>query len=156
MSRFLTAVLAMGAATISAGFAPDTAGTADRQALNQTSVAIRDAFSRGDVTSIMAYHHPDVEKSFGPDSRVVGKAAVEAAAAATLKAYTLTFVENNVETLAIRGDTAIEVTRFLIRGVPRGKGMPFEFKGRTQVVYVRYSPSPTNWAVFRELIQPTT
>lgn len=104
----------------------------------------------------MAYHHPDVEKSFGPHSRLVGKAAVAAEASDTLKTYTLTFVENDVESLAVRGDTAVEVTRFVIRGVPRGEGTPFTFKGRTQVVYVRCSSSPTGWAVFRELIQPTT
>jgi ketosteroid isomerase-like protein len=155
MSRYLTVIIAMGAASILAAAAPEPTG-ADQRALNQTSIAIRDAFARGDVRSIMAFHHPDVEKSFGPASRVVGEAAVAAGAADTLKAYTLTFVENNVESLAVRGDTAIEVTRFVIKGVPRGKGMPFTFKGRTQVVYVRYSSSPTKWAVFRELIQPTT
>jgi hypothetical protein len=68
----------------------------------------------------------------------------------------LRFVENNVESLAIRGDAAIEVTRFLIQGTPRGEGKPFSFRGRTQVVYVRYAASPTRWAVFRELIQPAT
>ena len=104
----------------------------------------------------MAYHHPDVEKSFGTNSRVVGEAALEAGAADTLKTYTLRFVETNVESVAVRGDTAIEVTRFVIQGVPRGEGLPFTFKGRTQVVYVRYAPSPTKWAVFRELIQPAT
>lgn len=45
---------------------------------------------------------------------------------------------------------------FVIRGVPRGAGEPFTFKGRTQVAYVRYAASPTHWAVFRELIQPST
>jgi ketosteroid isomerase-like protein len=156
MSRHLVAILAVSAASSVAAIAAEPTDTADRRALNQTSIAIRDAFARGDVAGIMAYHHPEVEKSFGPDSRVVGKAAVAVGAADTLKAFALTFVENDVESLAIRGDTAVEVTRFAIRGVPRGDGKPFTFKGRTQVVYVRYDPSPTKWAVFRELIQPIT
>lgn len=155
MRGYLRAVLAMVAASILTSAAPESTA-ADQWALRQTSIGIRDAFARGDVKTIMAYQHPDVEKSFGPDSRVAGKAAVAAGAADTLRTYKLTFIENHVESLAVRGDTAIEVTRFVIRGVPRGEGMPFMFKGRTQVVYVRYSFSPTRWAVFRELIQPTT
>jgi hypothetical protein len=30
------------------------------------------------------------------------------------------------------------------------------FRGRTQVVYVRYKRSPTGWASIREIIQPAT
>lgn len=152
----LSVIIAIGLAQTGAMAAHIPSEAADRQALQQTSIAIRTAFADGDVKAIMAYHHPQVEKSFGPDNRVVGKAAVEDGVARTLKAFSLTFVENTVESLAIRGDTAIEVTRFLIQGTPRGEGKPFTFRGRTQVVYVRYAASPTGWAVFRELIQPAT
>jgi len=41
-------------------------------------------------------------------------------------------------------------------GAPRKEGLPFTFKGRTQVVYGRYAANLTKWAVFRELIQPET
>lgn len=156
MNRYSRIALALGATGILTASAREPTDAADHRALNQTSIAIRDAFARGDIKTIMAYHHPDVEKSFGPASRVVGRAAVEAGAADTSKTFTLRFVENTVESLAVRGDTAIEVTRFVILGVPRKEGLPFTFKGRTQVVYVRYAASPTKWAVFRELIQPAT
>lgn len=152
----LPMIIAIGLAQTGAIAADTPREAADRQALQQTSIAIRTAFADGNVKAIMAYHHPQVEKSFGPDSRVVGKAAVEDSAANTLKAFSLNFVENNVESLAIRGDTAIEITRFLIQGTPRREGKPFTFRGRTQVIYVRYAASPTGWAVFRELVQPTT
>ncbi|WP_139809919.1 YybH family protein [Sphingomonas azotifigens] len=152
----LSVIIAIGLAQTGAMAAHAPREAADRQALQQTSIAIRTAFADGNVKAIMAYHYPQVEKSFGPDSRVVGKAAVEDDVANTLKVFRLNFVENNVESLAIRGDTAIEVTRFLIQGTPRGEGKPFTFRGRTQVVYVRYAASPTGWAVFRELIQPAT
>jgi hypothetical protein len=58
-----------------------------------------------------------------------------------------------VENLWIRGDTAVEQTAFTIDVRPKIHGYPFVFKGRTQVVYVRYGDSPTGWACIRELIQ---
>jgi hypothetical protein len=35
----------------------------DRNALQQTSVAIRAAFARADVATILEYHHPEVVKA---------------------------------------------------------------------------------------------
>jgi hypothetical protein len=61
--------------------------------------------------------------------------------------------ENHVENLWIRGDTAVEQTAFLINVKPKIHGYPFVFKGRSQVVYVRYKDSPTGWACIRELMQ---
>lgn len=127
-------IIAIGFVQTGAIAAFNTREAADRQALQQTSIAIRTAFADGNVRAIMAYHHPAVEKSIGPDSRVVGKAAVEEGAVNTLKAFSVNFAENNVESLAIRGGTTVEVTRFLIHGTPRGAGKPFTFRGRTQVV----------------------
>ena len=75
---------------------------------------------------------------------------------ATLQEFTLEFVENQVESLLIEGNTAFEQTLFAIRGTPKGGGAPFLFKGRTMVVYIRYKNSPTGWASIREMIQPAT
>jgi hypothetical protein len=36
---------------------------AERDSLKNTSIAIRDAFSKGDVDRILAFHHPDVIKA---------------------------------------------------------------------------------------------
>jgi hypothetical protein len=58
--------------------------------------------------------------------------------------------------MLIQGDTAVELTDFVIQGTPRKQGEPFLFRGRAMVVYVRYKDSPTDWASIREIIQPAT
>jgi hypothetical protein len=68
----------------------------------------------------------------------------------------LEFVENQVESLLIEGNTAVEQTLFAIKGTPKAGEESFLFKGRTMVVYIRYEKSPTGWASIREMIQPAT
>jgi ketosteroid isomerase-like protein len=108
----------------------------DRVALQKTGEAIRAAFARGDIETIMAYHHPDVIKL------------------GTLQAFNLEFEQFRDENIFFQGDTAVEQSVFTIKGTPKGGGPPFLFKGRSLVVYVRYKKSPTGWASIRELIQP--
>jgi ketosteroid isomerase-like protein len=127
---------------------------ADRAALARAGDRIRAAFARGDVKAVMACHHPAVEKSFGPDSRLVGKPAVEANLADTLATNRLEFISNTIESLMIDGDVAVEQSLFAIRGTPRAGGTPWTFRGRTQVVYVRDTSNPCGWATIRELVQP--
>lgn len=148
---------AVGLAAISlacAGAAAPNNEAADRAALSRMSQDIRLAFGRGDVAAIMACHDDAVEKSFQPGSRLVGKAAVEENLRTTLAANRLTFVSNEVESLFIRGDVAVEQTSFAIQGTPKAGGEPWTFKGRTQVVYVRNAASPCGWSTIRELVQP--
>jgi ketosteroid isomerase-like protein len=125
-----------------------------RESLQKTGQAIRDAFARGDVAAIMAYHHPDVMKALSYDKYLAGRDAVEADLRGNLQKFNLEFTESRVENLLIRGDTAVEQSAFTIRGTPRKGGEPFLFRGRALVVYVRYDKSPTGWASIRELIQP--
>ena len=127
---------------------------ADRAALERAGTLIRAAFARGDVEAVMACHHPDVEKSFGPNSRLVGRPAVEANLAATLATNRLEFLSNTVESLMINGDVAVEQAVFAIRGTPKAGGAPWVFRGRTQVVYLREPGNPCGWATIRELVQP--
>jgi ketosteroid isomerase-like protein len=128
----------------------------DREALQKTSEAIRAAFARGDVAAVMTYHHPDVIKALGFRKCLTGRDAVEADLRKTLLQFHLEFEENRVESLLLQGDTAVEQTVFAIKSTPKSGGEPFVFKGRTQVVYVRYKESPTGWASIREIIQPAT
>ena len=74
----------------------------------------------------------------------------------TFQQFHLDFVENQVESLLLEGNTAIEQTLFTIRGTPLQGGTPFLFKGRSMIVYIRYKESPTGWATIREIIQPAT
>ena len=128
----------------------------DRELLQKTSEGIRSAFARGDVATIMAYHHPDVIKALSFRKYLTGRDAVEADLRGTLQQFSLEFEENHVESLLIQGDTAVEQTIFAIKSTPKSGGQPYMFKGRTQVVYVRYGGSPTGWASVREIIQPAT
>ncbi|GAB4032428.1 YybH family protein [Spirosoma jeollabukense] len=130
--------------------------TTDRASLEKTSQAIRTAFARGDVAAILTYHHPDVVKALSYTKYLKGRDAVKVDLEGTLQGFTLEFKDNQVESLFIQGDTAIEQALFTIKGIPKKGGEPFFFKGRAQVVYVRYKQSPTGWASIREIIQPAT
>ncbi|MEP7317982.1 MAG: DUF4440 domain-containing protein, partial [Panacibacter sp.] len=118
--------------------------------------AIRAAFASGDIASIILYHHPDVIKALGYNKYLKGRDAVEADLKGTFKNFNLFFRENQVESLLIQGNTAIEQTLFTIEGTPKDGSKPFVFKGRAMVVYTRYKLSPTGWASIREIIQPAT
>lgn len=128
----------------------------DREALKKTSEAIRAAFARGDVATILQFHHPDVVKALSYTKLIIGRAALEEDLIDTLQQFNLQWKENRVESLLILGDTAIEQTLFTIQGTPKNGGKPFLSKGRAQIVYLRYKNSPTGWATIREIIQPAT
>jgi ketosteroid isomerase-like protein len=128
----------------------------DRKALEQTSISIREAFAKGDIPTIISYHHPDVVKALGYKNFLNGRDAVEADLKGTLKKILLNFKENKVESLLIKGNVATEIALFTIEGTPKDGSKPFTFKGRAMIVYVRYKASPTGWASIREVIQPAT
>lgn len=115
----------------------------DRREIQQTGDAVRAAFARGDIDGIMVYHHPDVIKALTPAPYVIGSAAVRAGLVGTLEAFSLTFTTSNVDNTFFQGDTAIETSTFAITGTPKHGGEPFVFKGRSMVVYVRSSKSPS-------------
>lgn len=134
----------------------DAGPDADRAALQRTSEAIRAAFAKGDVAEAMAYHHPDVAKTLAYHKYLKGRDEVAADLRGTLQEFKLEFVENQVESLLIEENAAVEQTLFTIKGTPKTGGQPFLFKGRAMVVYVRYKESPTGWASIREMIQPAS
>jgi ketosteroid isomerase-like protein len=133
-----------------------TGRNTDRDSLVKTSEAIRAAFARGDIATIMAYHHPDVVKSLSYGNYLTGRDALQGDVAATLQRFHLEWKENQVRSILIQGDTAVELTDFTIQGTPKNQGEPFLFKGRAMIVYIRYKDSPTGWASIREIIQPAT
>jgi ketosteroid isomerase-like protein len=129
---------------------------ADRDSLRRTGDAIRAAFSRGDVNAILLYHHADVIKALNYPDFQKGKETLRNQLKGTLDSFHLEFVENKIESMFINGGTAVEQTLFTIKGIPKGRGKPFTFKGRSMIVYVKYKGSPTGWATIREMIQPST
>jgi ketosteroid isomerase-like protein len=126
----------------------------DQAAIEKTSLAVRAAFARGDVETIILYHHPEVNKALAWNRYLVGRDAVAADLRATFQNYRLEFLEDKIESLRIHGDTAIQQDVVLIKGTPKQDGKPFLFRGRALVVLVRYKKSPTGWATLHEIIQP--
>jgi ketosteroid isomerase-like protein len=126
----------------------------DRASLQKTGEAIRAAFARGDIETIMAYHHPDVIKATTYDRYRVGRDAVKADLLATFQTFNLSFEQYRNENTFFQGDTAVEQSLFIIKASPKDGSAPVFFKGRSLVVYVRYKESPTGWASIREVIQP--
>ena len=102
----------------------------------------------------MAYHHQDVIKATSTGPYLVGAAAVRAGIADALATNTLSFTMNHLDNVFFQGDTAVETSTFAITGTPKLGGKSFVFRGRSMVVYVRSSKSPSGWASIRELIQP--
>lgn len=68
----------------------------------------------------------------------------------------LKWVKNEKESLIIKGNTAIEITKFTIEVTPISGGDPFISNGRAMIVYVRNSQAPHGWASIREVIQSAT
>jgi len=128
----------------------------EKSEILKTGELIRAAFSEGDIEAIKSFHHPEVIKALAYKNLLTGRDAVIKGLTETLENFTLEFVENNIESILIQGDIAIEQTLFSIKGTPKKGGEPFGFSGRTMVTYIRYKKSPTGWATIREIIQQAT
>jgi ketosteroid isomerase-like protein len=101
----------------------------DRNALEKTSEGIRAAFAGGDIATIMAYHHPEVVKSLSYANYLIGREAVQKDIAATLQRFHLEWKENQVRSILIQGDTAVELTDFVIQGTPKNQVSRFSSEG---------------------------
>ncbi|WP_222982488.1 nuclear transport factor 2 family protein [Flagellimonas meishanensis] len=117
---------------------------------------IRKAFADGNIEKIKSLHHPDVIKALGYNDLKIGRDEVIRGLKETLENFNLEFIKNDVESIFVNENIAIEQTKFSIRGIPKNGGEPFIFSGRTMVTYIRYDKSPTGWATIREIIQPAT
>jgi ketosteroid isomerase-like protein len=134
---------------------PNLAGSEqDRKALEQTSIGIRSAFSRGDVPTILSYHHPEIKKALGYKHIINGREELKKDLEQTFSHVKLTWLENKTESLIFNNNTAIEMTAYTIEVRPKNGDKPFTSKGRAMVVYIRSKESPTGWSSIRELIQP--
>jgi hypothetical protein len=71
----------------------------DRDSLERTSAGILAAFARGDVPTILAFHHPDVVKALSYEKRIIGRDALQADLVATLQQFNLEWKENRLESL---------------------------------------------------------
>jgi len=126
---------------------------ADRQSLERTTQAIRDAFGRGDVAAIVALHRPDVMKYFGGANVVLGREDLRRGLLKTFRNTKMEFVDHHLESLVFLGDTAVETSLFTIKTTPKAGGRSTLAHGRAMVVYVKSKESPTGWQSVREMAQ---
>jgi len=131
----------------------NTPSLKDKQGLERTTKAIRDAFARGDVNMIIALHHPNVIKYFGGKNVVTGIAELRKGLIQTFRNVKMEFVGNKIESTVFNGTTAIETSIFTFKVTPKTGGKPTVSSGRSMVVYVKYKGSPTGWASIREMAQ---
>jgi ketosteroid isomerase-like protein len=129
----------------------DTA--AELASLAKATDAIRDAFARGDVETIVALHAPDIAKYFGGTNVVVGREAFRKGLVDMFKNSRMEFIGNQIENTVFSGNMAIQTSIFTIRNIPKNGGKPTTGKGRAMVVFVRDKHSPTGWLSLREMAQ---
>lgn len=133
---------------------PGSNGSArDRESLQKTTKAIRDAFARGDVEAVLALHHPDVIKYFGGNNVVKGRETMRAGLVQLFQNQKIEFSENTVESTLFNGETAVETSIFEFKSTPKNGGPASFARGRSMVTYIKYKDSPTGWASIREMAQ---
>ena len=132
----------------------NTGTNEDKKALEQTSIAIRSAFTNGDVPTILLYHHPDIRKALGYTHIINGRDELEKDLKNTFSLVKLKWLKNDVESLIFQDNTAIEMTVYTIEITPNDGNKPFTSTGRAMIIYIRSNQSPSGWVSLRELIQP--
>lgn len=125
----------------------------DRRSLDKATLAIREAFAKGDAALVAKLHHPDIVKYFGGNNVVIGRANLEKGLAEWFRNSKVEFTELTIESTIFTGETAIQSCIFGIKTTPKAGGEPVISRGRSIVVYVRDKSSPTGWLSIREMAQ---
>jgi len=78
--------------------AQDLSGTEEeRKSLEKATLAIREAFAKGDAVLATKLHHPNIVKYFGGDNVVTGRAALEKGLTMWFEGARVEFIENTIE-----------------------------------------------------------
>lgn len=129
----------------------------DLAAIGETGRIVQRAFLEQDIETILKFHHPEVRKVFSWENYQIGRDDMRAALAGLFSDYEVAFNNEGLgpANIEILGDTAVMIRDFVLLGKPkRGELEAFEYKGRTMLVFVRSSDSPTGWVTFREMAIP--
>ena len=133
---------------------PDKDGSADDfRALRATTEALGKGFAKGDVSAVLALHHPDIVKYFGGKNVVTGREGLKRQLTDLFNYANVEFIQNDIESTIFNGNSVIETSIFGIRLIPKNGDSSNVIHGRSMVVYVRYKDSPTGWASLREMTQ---
>lgn len=130
-----------------------TDSVALRQSLDKATAAIRNAFEKGDAALVGQLHSPDVIKYFGGNNVIIGRDAVEKGARDWFQNSKVEFIENTVENTEFIGKIAIQTVIFSIKTTPKNGGEPSIGRGRSMVIYIQDTSSPTGWLTVREIAQ---
>jgi len=131
-----------------------SAGSAeDQRTLGETREAIWKGFAKGDVTAVLALHHPDVVKYFGGKNIVKGHEGLKKQLTDLFNYANVEFIQNDIESTIFNGNTVVETSIYDIRLVPKNGDSTSVIHGRSMVAYIRYKDSPTGWASLREMTQ---
>jgi ketosteroid isomerase-like protein len=125
----------------------------DMKSLDKATLAIRQAFEKGNAGLAASLHHPDIVKYFGGKNVVTGRDELKKGLAEWFQNSQVEFVENTVESTVFAGNTAIQSVIFAIKSTPKKGGEPVISRGRSMVIYVRDRQSPTGWLSLREMTQ---
>jgi ketosteroid isomerase-like protein len=127
--------------------------SAELSSLATATAAIRDAFARGDIETLVALHSPDIVKYFGGTNVVRGRENFRKGLVSMFRDGRMEFIGNQVESTVFAGNVAIQTSIFTIKHTPSGGGKPSTGRGRAMVVYVKDKSSPTGWLSIREMAQ---
>lgn len=97
---------------------------AERASLDKATAAIRNAFEKGDAALATQLHSPNIEKYFGGNNVVIGRADLEKGLNDWFQNSKVEFIENKVESTVFNGETAIQTVIFAIKSTPKNGGEP--------------------------------
>lgn len=125
----------------------------EMKSLQKQLDALHDAFAKGDAALVAKLHHPAIVKYFGGNNVVTGREALQKGLEEWFQNSTVEFIENTVESTVFNGGTAIQTSIFSIKNTPKNGGKATIGRGRSMVIYVRDTSSPTGWLSLREMAQ---
>lgn len=129
----------------------------DVAAIKHMGQIVQQAFRDQDIDTILKYHHPEVRKVFSWENYQIGHKGMRGALEDLFENYQVEFRNEGLgpPNLEVLGDSAVMIRDFVLVAVPKhDKVEAFEYKGRTMIVFVRSSESPTGWVTFREMAIP--
>jgi ketosteroid isomerase-like protein len=134
--------------------AQTSSGTEEQlKSLAIATQAIWNAFAKGDAAGVAELHAPNIEKYFGGNNVMLGRAAFQKGLAEWFKTATVEIFVNKTESTVFTGQAAIQTFIFSMKVTPKDGGKPVIDKGRAMMVFVRDKTSPTGWLVLREMTQ---
>jgi ketosteroid isomerase-like protein len=151
--KMLIVLLCITLIAINANAQTSSGSDEQLKSLALATQAIWDAFARGDAAQVAELHAPNVEKYFGGNNVILGRAALQKELAEWFKTAKVEVLVKKIESTVFAGQTAIQTFIFSIKSTPKGGGKPEIINGRAMLVFMLDKTSPTGWLCLREMTQ---